>query len=309
MAGFLLKRAVTALLVILGATFGAYVLMMFAPGDPALEIALSRYGWDIGADRETVEWIRKTEGLDKPAVVQYFRWLKHTLKLDLGKSLVEEEGVSHLILSRLPNTVILAATAIFTAMVISIPLGILSGIRRGSWLDSTAVAVGVSGVSMPNYWLGLILIIVFSVKLRWLPAFGVGGWKNIILPALTLGTGLTAYTTRILRSAVIETLDAEFIMALKSRGIGGRLGRHILKNAMIPVVTVVGLEFGMILEGAVITETVFAWPGLGELMVNAVSNRDYPLIQGMVLFCAVIFITINLVTDILYRLLDPRIRL
>jgi peptide/nickel transport system permease protein len=167
------------------------------------------------------------------------------------------------------------------------------------------------GVSTPNYWLGLLLIIVFCVRLHWLPSFGRGDWQHLILPALTLGTALTAYTARILRSAIIDTLQADYLLALRARGLGRRLvlGRHILKNALIPVVTVVGLEFGMILEGAVITETVFAWPGLGELMVSAVSNRDYPLIQGLVLFTAAIFVGINLLVDIVCMILDPRIRL
>ncbi|WP_246804534.1 ABC transporter permease [Desulfosarcina cetonica] len=164
---------------------------------------------------------------------------------------------------------------------------------------------------MPNYWLGLLLIIVFCVKLQWLPSFGRGDWHHLILPAITLGTGLTAYTTRMLRSAIIEAIHADYLTALRARGVGKRLvlARHILKNALIPVVTVVGLEFGMILEGAVITETVFAWPGLGGLMVSAVSNRDYPLIQGLVLFTAGVFVAINLLVDLVCLYLDPRIRL
>ncbi|XCN75408.1 MAG: ABC transporter permease [Candidatus Electrothrix aestuarii] len=171
--------------------------------------------------------------------------------------------------------------------------------------------MSVAGVSMPNYWLGLVLILLFAVRLHWLPSFGSGTWQHIILPAITLGTALTAYTTRILRSAIIETMQAEHIMALQARGVNSRLvlTRHLFRNAMIPLVTVIGIEFGMILEGAVITETVFAWPGLGELMVSAVSNQDYPLIQGLVLFCVLVFVSINLLTDLTYRLLDPRIRL
>jgi peptide/nickel transport system permease protein len=309
MLRLIFKKTLSALIVFAGATFFTYTLMMFAPGDPALEIAVSRYGGEYEVDRETVEWIRKTEGLDKPIHLQYAKWLKHVLCLDLGRSLVEEAPVFDLIRIRLPRTLVLAAAAIVIALSISVPLGIISGMRQGTWLDSTSVTFSVIGVSMPNYWLGLILIILFSVKLKWLPCFGIGDWRHIILPAITLGTALTAYTTRILRSAIIETLHAEHMTALQARGVGSRMifAKHLLKNAMIPVVTVVGLEFGMIMEGAVITETVFAWPGLGELTVNAVSNRDYPLIQGLVLFCAVLFVFINFMTDILYRLLDPRI--
>ena len=178
-------------------------------------------------------------------------------------------------------------------------------------MDSFGVAFAVTGVSIPNYWLGLLLIVIFSVRLHWLPSFGRGDWQHFILPAITLGTCLTAYTTRILRSAVIDTLQSEYLLAMRARGISSTmvLGRHIIKNAMIPVITVVGLEFGMILEGAVITETVFAWPGLGDLMVTRSATETTPLIQGMVLFTAVIFVTLNFIVDIIYKYLDPRIKL
>ncbi|MCI5136680.1 MAG: ABC transporter permease, partial [Candidatus Electrothrix sp. AW2] len=251
------------------------------------------------------------EGLNKPLYLQYLYWLRHVFRLDLGRSLVEEAPVAELISQRFPKTLILAAAACCIALCISLPLGILAGLKQGSWVDSLSVSLSVAGVSMPNYWLGLVLILLFAVRLHWLPSFGSGTWQHIILPAITLGTALTAYTTRILRSAIIETLQAEHIMALQARGVNSRLvlTRHLFRNAMIPLVTVIGIEFGMILEGAVITETVFAWPGLGELMVSAVSNRDYPLIQGLVLFCVLVFVSINLLTDLTYRLLDPRIRL
>ena len=311
MLNFILKRFFSALFVLIGATFITYAMMMFAPGDAALEIAIARYGGEDRVDQATIEWIKKEEGLDKPFFYQYLSWLKHIVSLDLGRSLVEEAPVRELICTRFTRTLELAVSAIFIALLISLPLGILAGVKQGSWIDSMGVTVSVLGISMPNYWLGLMLIIIFSVKLQWLPIFGRGDWHNIILPALTLGTALTAYTTRILRSAIIETLQSEYLLALRARGISKKLiiGRHILKNALIPVVTVLGIEFGMILEGAVITETIFSWPGLGELMVSAVSNRDYPLIQGLVLFAAITFILINFSVDIIYRYLDPRIRL
>ncbi|MCI5115820.1 MAG: ABC transporter permease [Candidatus Electrothrix sp. AW1] len=311
MISLISKKILSTLLVVLGATFCTYTLMHFAPGDPALEIAVSRYGGQYEVDQATVEWIRESEGLDKPLYLQYLYWLRHVLRLDLGRSLVEEAPVAELISQRFPKTLILAAAACCIALCISLPLGILAGLKQGSWVDSLSVSLSVAGVSMPNYWLGLVLILLFAVRLHWLPSFGTGTWQHIILPAITLGTALTAYTTRILRSAIIETMQAEHIMALQARGVNSRLvlTRHLFRNAMIPLVTVIGIEFGMILEGAVITETVFAWPGLGELMVSAVSNRDYPLIQGLVLFCVLVFVSINLLTDLTYRLLDPRIRL
>lgn len=310
MISLITKKLFSTLLVVLGATFCTYTLMHFAPGDPALEIAVSRYGGQYEVDQATVEWIRESEGLDNPLYLQYLYWLRHVLRLDLGRSLVEEVPVAELIAQRFPKTMILAAAACCIALSLSLPLGILAGLKQGSWVDSLSVSLSVAGVSMPNYWLGLVLILLFAVRLHWLPSFGTGTWQHILLPAVTLGTALTAYTTRILRSAIIETMQAEHIMALKARGVNSRLvlTRHLFRNAMIPLVTVIGIEFGMILEGAVITETVFAWPGLGELMVSAVSNRDYPLIQGLVLFCVLVFVSINLLTDLAYRLLDPRIR-
>ncbi len=311
MLTFLCKRAVTAVFVFLGATFITYAMMMVAPGDAPLEVAVARYGEEIRADRETIDWIRKKEGLDRPFLFQYGQWLRHIVALDFGHSLVEETPVWPLIKKRFLRTVELAVWAIVAALSISLPLGVLAGIKRRTWIDSMGVAVSVLGVSMPNYWFGLLLILWFSVKLQWLPSFGRGDWHHLILPALTLGTALTAYTTRILRTAIIEAMQSEFLIALRARGVGktSALAIHIIKNALIPVVTVVGIEFGMILEGAVMTETVFAWPGLGDLMVSAVSNRDYPLIQGLVLFTAGIFVLINFVVDIVCLYLDPRIRL
>ena len=311
MSSFLIKRIITAIMVLFGATFLTYAMMMLAPGDAAMEIATARYGDEAGIDKATIEWIRKNEGLDKPFLYQYLFWLKHVATLDLGKSLIEEADVMELLRTGFSKTFILAVSAVFIALLISIPTGILAGIKQGSWIDSAGVTIAAMGVSMPNYWLGLLLIIIFSVKLQWLPSFGRGGWEHIILPAITLGTALTAYTTRMLRSAIIETLNSEYLIALRARGVVKPyiFAKHILKNALIPVVTVIGIEFGMILEGAVITETVFGWPGLGELLVSAISNRDYPLIQGLVLFSAAIFVIINFTVDIVCRYLDPRIRL
>lgn len=307
---FLFRRTLTAIFVFLGATFITYALMMLAPGDASMEIALARYGDMARGDTATIEWVRQKEGLDRPMWVQYGRWLKHVLALDFGKSLVEEVPVWTLIRSRFGNTLQLAVWAIVLALCLSVPIGILAAAKQGRWIDTLGVGFAVLGVSMPNYWLGLLLIIAFCVKLQWLPSFGRGDWHHLILPAITLGTALTAYTTRMLRSAVIESIHADYLVALRARGVDRRrvLAKHILKNALIPVVTVVGLEFGMILEGAVITETVFAWPGLGELMVTAVSNRDYPLIQGLVLFTAGVFVAINLLVDLVCLYLDPRIR-
>ncbi len=311
MLTFLIRRVTSAIFVFLGATFITYALMMLAPGDAPMEVAVARYGEEAGSDPATISWIREKEGLDRPFLIRYGRWLRHVVVLDMGNSLVEEAPVWELIFTRFGRTLELALWAICFALCISIPLGLFSGFRQGTWMDSLGSTVAVAGISMPNYWLGLLLILAFSVKLNWLPSFGRGDFRHVILPAITLGTALTAYATKMLRSGIIDAKQSEYLTALRARGVGQPrvLAKHILKNAMIPVVTVVGLEFGMVLEGAVITETVFAWPGIGELLVSAVSNRDYPLIQGLVLFSAAVFVTINFLVDLVCLWLDPRIRL
>ncbi len=308
---FLCKRLVTAVLVLLGATFVTFAMMQMAPGDAGLEVAVARYGEEVRTDQETIEWIRRKEGLDRPFLIQYGHWLRHVVVLDFGHSLAEETQVWPLIKMRFQRTLELALWGIIVALSIALPMGVLAGFKPGTWIDGASVAVAIVGSAMPNYWFGLLLIIAFCVNLHWLPSFGRGDWHHLVLPALTLGSGLTAYITRILRSTLIETRQSEFLVALRARGVGSRRGLapHIIKNTLIPVVTVVGLEFGMILEGAVMTETVFAWPGLGDLMVSAVSNRDYPLIQGLVLFTAAIFVSVNLVVDLFYLYFDPRISL
>ncbi len=308
---FILRRTVTAIMVLLGATFLTYGMMMLAPGDAIEEIAIARYGGESMVDSRTLAWIRHKEGLDRPFLYQYLTWLRHALCLDFGISLVKEVQVKRLLWSRFLNTVRLAVSAIVVALLISVPLGIVAAVRQGTWIDSLSVTFAMLGVSVPNYWLGLMLIVIFCVKLHWLPSFGSGQWQQVILPSITLGTALTAYTTKILRSAVIDALGAEYLFSLRGKGIENRwiLGKHIIKNAFIPVVTVVGIELGMILEGAVITETIFAWPGLGMLLVNAVSNRDYPLLQGVVLLIATVFVVINMVVDIICHVLNPRVNL
>jgi peptide/nickel transport system permease protein len=308
---FIAKRIFCAILVLLGASFITYAMMFLAPGNASLEVAIARYGDQSLVDQNTIDWITQKEGLDQPFWGQYTRWLKHILVLDFGNSLVEQMPVFKLIQTRFGRTLTLSLTAIGISLCISLPIGILAGLRKGTWMDSLGIGIAVTGVSMPNHWLGLALIVVFCVKLQWLPSFGRGDWMHLVLPAVTLGTALTAYTTRILRSTVIDALQAEHLQALRARGVGSVsvLSQHVAKNCLIPVVTIVGLEFGMILEGTVITETIFAWPGLGDLMVKAVSNRDYPLIQGMVLFTAIIFVSINLLVDLVSGYIDPRIRM
>ncbi|WP_320045255.1 ABC transporter permease [uncultured Desulfobacter sp.] len=311
MPGFIVKKTAGMILVLFGATFLTYAMILLAPGDAAREIAVARYGGESQLDQSTVEWIRQKEGLDQPFLVQYGRWLSHVVKLDFGYSLVEEAKVGKLISTRFAKTFELAAVAILIALAVSLPLGTIAGVRQGSWLDSASVSLSILGLSIPNFWFGLLLITFFSVHVHWLPSFGTGTWQHLIMPALTLGTSITAYIARLLRLSVIQSLASDPVLALRARGTDSFkiLSKHVIKNALTPLVTIVGLELGLILEGAVITEVVFSWPGLGSLMVDAISNRDYPLIQGVVLFTGAMFVLINFGVDLICSLLDPRMGL
>ena len=308
---FIIRRLISAVFVLWGVSFLTFMLMAFAPGDPAAKVAYARYGGGDNVTGTTIEWIRQHEGLDRPWLVQYANWLKHIVRLDFGKSMITKTKVTEIIMNRLPNTLQLALAAGGFCLAISLPLGLISGIKKGSWIDTLGVSLSVLGVSIPNFWLGLVLIIVFAVELQWLPAFGRDGWRHLILPAFTLGSGITAYSTRILRSSIAQALQSEFLLSIRAKGVGeGRIiGFHVAKNVMIPMITILALEIGYLLEGAVITETIFAWPGVGQLMFTAVSNNDYPLIQGLVILAAFFFITINFTVDVLYKWLDPRINL
>ncbi|GAB6145253.1 ABC transporter permease [Desulfocicer niacini] len=308
---FIFRRLISAGFVLWGVSFLTFMLMAFAPGDPAAKVAYARYGGADNVTGTTIEWIRQHEGLDRPWLAQYANWLKHIVKLDFGNSMITRTKVTEIIMNRLPNTLQLALAAGGFCLAISLPLGLISGIKKGSWIDTLGVGLSVLGVSIPNFWLGLVLIIVFAVELQWLPAFGRDSWRHLILPAFTLGSGITAYSTRILRSSTAQALQSEFLLSIRAKGVGeGRIiGFHVAKNVMIPMITILALEIGYLLEGAVITETIFAWPGVGQLMFTAVSDNDYPLIQGLVILAAFCFITINFTVDVLYKWLDPRINL
>ncbi len=286
-----------------------FLIMHFTPGDPAEMIAMKRYGVDA-LTQEDVEWIRLQEGLDAPFYIQYIRWLNHAIHGDLGCSLINGEPVLSEILVRFPATVKLAVVSMLVALIIAIPVGIISATRQYSFVDNVSMMGAMLGVSMPNFWLGLLLILLFSVHLGWFPVCGYGGFEHIILPALTLGTGMAAVTARLTRSSMLEVLRQDYIRTARAKGLSEKLviSRHALKNALIPIVTVIGMQFGRVLEGAVIVETIFAWPGIGKLLVDSIYARDFAMIQGGVLFVAVIFVIVNLLVDISYTYLDPRIR-
>lgn len=308
MLKYLLKRLLLVFVVVLGVTVVTFSAMHFAPGDPAEMIAVARYGEDL--TQGEIEWVRATEGLDAPVYIQYLRWLEHVLHLDLGKSQITHEDVLEEILTRFPATLVLAISSLILSLLIALPTGIISAIRKNTIVDNACMTGALLGVSMPNFWLGLLLIWLFSLSLGLLPSFGYGGIKHLILPTITLGTSMAAITTRLTRSSMLDVLNQDYIVMAKAKGLEARtiLLKHALKNAMLPVITFVGLQLGFLLGGAVIVETIFAWPGIGKLLVDSIYARDFALVQGCVLFIAVIFALSNLAVDIIYAYLDPRIR-
>ncbi|MCW3138375.1 MAG: ABC transporter permease [Methanophagales archaeon] len=308
MLKYVLKRLLLVFVVVLGVTVVTFSAMHFAPGDPAEIIAVARYGEDL--TQGEIEWVRATEGLDAPVYIQYLRWLEHVLHLDLGKSQITHEDVLEEILTRFPATLVLAISSLILSLLIALPTGIISAIRKNTIVDNACMTGALLGVSMPNFWLGLLLIWLFSLSLGLLPSFGYGGIKHLILPTITLGTSMAAITTRLTRSSMLDVLNQDYIVMAKAKGLDARtiLLKHALKNAMLPVITFVGLQLGFLLGGAVIVETIFAWPGIGKLLVDSIYARDFALVQGCVLFIAVIFALSNLAVDIIYAYLDPRIR-
>ncbi len=309
MLKFILKRMLLMFIVMLGVTMITFLIMHCTPGDPAEMIAMARYGVD-DLTQEDIECVRIQEGLDAPLHIQYLRWLNHALHGDLGCSLTNGDPVLSEILIRFPATIKLAVVSMIIALIIAIPVGIISATRQYSLIDNASMMGAMLGVSMPNFWLGLLLILFFSLYLGWFPVCGYGGFEYIVLPALTLGTGMTAITARLMRSNMLEVLRQDYIRTARAKGLGEKvvISKHALKNALIPIVTVIGMQFGRVLEGAVIVETIFAWPGIGKLLVDSIYARDFAMIQGGVLFVAAIFVIVNLVVDISYTYLDPRIR-
>ncbi|MCL6500199.1 MAG: ABC transporter permease [Firmicutes bacterium] len=301
---YVLKRVLLALPVLLGVSVVVFVAIRLIPGDPAQIMA------GQAATEEVVRQIRQSLGLDQPLPVQYLYFLRNVVRGDLGRSLFNGAPVVEELGQRFPRTVRLALASMVVASLIGIPAGILAATRHLSWLDTLVMLVALVGVSMPVFWLGLNLILVFSVRLQWLPAFGYETWRHLLLPSVTLGAASAAIVARMTRSSMLEVLGQDYIRTARAKGLAERVvvNRHALRNALIPVVTVLGLHLGTLLSGAVLTETVFAWPGIGRLLVDAVLARDYPIIQGATLLIAATFVALNLAVDLLYGLLDPRIR-
>lgn len=301
---FLAKRLLQTILVLFCVATVAFLVIRIS-GDPVK--ALLPEGATIDQERT----LRHSLGYDRPLLVQYFSYLNGLLHLDFGQSVFNQQPALDVILGRLPATIRLATAALIFALVVSIPAGTISAVRRGRATDSTVMAGVLIGQSTPAFFVGIILILVFAVELRVLPASGIGGFNHLILPAITLGLYSAAMIARLLRSSLIDVLGEDYIRTATAKGLSPLrvIFGNGLRNAALPVVTIVGLEIGSLLGGAIITEQVFSWPGVGQLTVQAISNRDYPLVQATVLFLAVVFVVVNLIVDILYAFLDPRVRL
>lgn len=302
------KRLCLLLIVIIGVTVLTFTLMHAAPGDMAEMIAISRYGAENLTTAE-VEAIRLSEGLDSPVMVQYFHWLTHMISGDFGNSLITGEPVMEEILIRLPATLKLSFAALLVSLVIAIPAGVIAASKQHSLMDHLTMSSALIGTSVPNFWLGLLLILLFSVTLGWFPVFGYGGLRYMVLPALTLGAGLAGITTRLTRSSMLEVLNQDYVTTARSKGLSERriIFKHALKNAFIPIITVIGIQLGHLLGGTVIVESIFAWPGIGKLLVDSIYARDFATVQACALLFAIIFVLINLIVDILYLFLNPKI--
>ena len=304
MLHFLLRRLLLTIPVLLGVATLVFSLIHLVPGDP-VETMLGE-----SAAPQEIARVRAQLGLDRPLYVQYWAFLKGVGRGDLGVSLRTNEPVARAIATRMPATIELAIAAMCLAVVVAIPLGIIAATGAGTGVDYAATTLALAGISIPNFWLGPLLAIVFAVTLGWLPVSGSGTLAHLVLPAITLGAPLGAVLARMTRASVLEELRELYVLAARARGVSRLRAvlRHAFRNSLIPIVTVLGLQMGAVLTGAVITETIFAWPGVGRLLIQSINFRDYPLVQGCILLIASTYVAMNLLTDLAYGLLDPRIR-
>jgi ABC-type dipeptide/oligopeptide/nickel transport system permease component len=280
-----------------------FLLLYVAPGDPVQEMVGER------ADAETIARLRKELHLDEPLLSQFTHYTGGVLRGNFGNSYITQRPIIQDIRERFPKTLLLAGTAMLLASILGITLGVLSARSPGGWFDRLGLGIAYLGISFPVYWVGLILILVFAVMLKWLPPSGYGGIKYLILPALALGSRSIAFLARVTRSAMLDVLGGDYVRTARAKGLreGVVVVRHALRNALIPIITVLGLDFGYYLTGSILTETIFSWPGIGRYVVNAITRRDLPAIQGSVLFLSVVFVLVNLLTDLAYAKADPRV--
>ncbi len=309
MGRYLVRRLAYVAPIWLLISFFAFLLATLAPGDPA-ELLL-RSQSDQAPSAEDVARVRGELGLDAPFVVRYARWVGHAVEGDLGRSYRTREPVLHELSGRFLVTAQLAVPALALALLIAVPLGVVCAVKHNSVVDHGSRLAALIGSSMPSYWLGYVLIVLFAVKVEWFPVAGRGGVRHMVLPALTLALGSSAILTRLTRASLLESLGDDYVRTARSKGLRERavVVRHALRNSLIPVATVAGLRFGHLLGGAVFVETVFAWPGVGKFVVDSIYARDYPVIQGFVLFTGTVFLVVNLLVDLLYARLDPKVRL
>jgi len=300
---FLLRRVLLAIPTLAGVLVVVFLLLYVAPGDPVQEMVGER------ADAETIARLRRELRLDDPVPVQFAHYAGGVLSGDLGTSYITGRPILQDIAERFPKTLLLAATAMVLAALVGISIGVITARWPGGALDRISLGAAYLGISFPVYWVGLLLILLFAVTLRWLPPSGYGRAQYLVLPALALGSRSIAFLARVTRSSMLEVLGSDFVRTARAKGLVERtvVVRHALRNALIPVITVLGLDFGYYLTGSILTETIFSWPGLGRYVVNAISRRDLPAIQGSVLFLSVVFVAVNLLTDLAYAKADPRV--
>lgn len=304
--GYVIRRLFAAIPTLLILTFVVFMLQQIAPGDPTLLITGEIY------TQEVYDRARERLGIDDPVMVQFANFLSRTVTGDLGESLLYKRPVSELMLERLPNTLVLSGGAIILCYLIGIPLGIIAAVNRGRFLDGLSMSIAGLGLAIPSFWLGVLLMTFFSIRLGWLPATGTGdGWRSYVLPIATLGFIESAASARLLRSSMVQNLASEYVRTARSKGLKEKIVviRHAFPNALMPLVSIIGLQIGTLLTGAVVVETVFAWPGLGKLLVDSILNKDFPVAQGVLLVIGTMIILSNLLADLVYRLVDPRVEL
>jgi ABC-type dipeptide/oligopeptide/nickel transport system permease component len=302
-SAFILRRLLLSIPTLFGVLVVAFLLLYVAPGDPVMAMVGER------ADEATIARLRTELRLDDPLPVQFGHYVAGIVKGDLGKSYITNRPIRKDIIERFPKTLQLAGAAMLLATILGVTLGVFSALNPGGPIDRLGLGIAYLGISFPVYWVGLLLILLFAVTLHWLPPSGFGGLRYLILPALALGMRSIAFLARMTRSAMLDALGADYVRTARAKGLPDRLvvGRHALRNAMIPIITVLGLDFGAYLTGSILTETIFSWPGLGRYVVNAIARRDLPAIQGSVLFLSAVFVLVNLITDVAYAKADPRV--
>ena len=307
MLRYALGRLIGTVPVLFGVTLLVFLMAWVTPGDPVVAMLGEA---SQGISRQALEDLRRELGLDRPLPVQYLDYVAGLLRGDLGDSVRSRRPVLSEIRDRLPATIELALAALAIAVALGVALGVLAAVRKRTWVDGAAIAVALLGVSVPVFWSGFLLMIVFALELGWLPASGRGTWRHLVLPAVTVGVSSAAFIARITRGAVLEALAQDYVRTARAKGLAPRrvVLRHALRNALLPIVTVVGLQLGGLLGGAVLTETVFAWPGVGRLLVDAIVARDLPLVQGSVLVVSLLFILVNLTVDLSYAAINPKVR-